>query len=90
MFTITGSEGRGRIAVWCQFLDNLSKDDDAGFFESVHAMKYFDVEESVGCCMDVILWVIPDFLRDHAWEDTGVLVIFHGGAEVEVLMSMPI
>ena len=34
--------------------------------------------------MDVISWILPYFLINHAWKDADELVIFYGGAKVEV------
>ena len=84
MFTITGGEGHGRISVWCQILDNCFEGVDSRFFEDVLTATNFDVHNFNGCNMGVICWVVRNFLRDHTWDDADVMVIFHGGAEVEV------
>ena len=62
----------------------LFEGEDAGFFEAIHAPSDFEVDEAVGRDVDGVAGIVPHFFGGHFRENADVLVVGHGGAEVEV------
>ena len=58
--------------------------DDSCFFEAIHATSYLKVYKTVSGDVDVVAWIIPNFLGGNLWEDADVLEVLHGSAKVEV------
>ena len=62
----------------------LFEGEDAGFFEAIHAPSDLEVDESVGRDVNGVAGIVPHFFGDHFRENPDVLLVDHGGAEVEV------
>ena len=56
------SKWHGCIAIGCQFLDELIESNNPGFFEAVHTSTNFEIYVPVVCDLNVVAWVVPDFL----------------------------
>jgi hypothetical protein len=76
-----GERHRG-VAVGCEVLDEEVEGDDAGFFQAVHSFSDFQVDETIGGDVDIIVGVVPDFLGDDGRGDADILVVIHGGSQV--------
>ena len=71
------------VSVWGEVANELVEGNDSLLFDAIHDFSYFKVYKTVGGDGDVVAWIIPHFLGGHLWEDTYVLVVFHGRAKVE-------
>ena len=71
------------VSVGAEFSNELFECNYAGFLESVHASADFKIDVTVGFDGEVVF--VHDFLWDEIASDADVLVVAHGGAEVEVL-----
>ena len=47
-----------------QFLDELIESNNPGFLEAVHTSTNFEIYVPVACDLDVVAWIVADFLRD--------------------------
>jgi hypothetical protein len=58
-----------------QFLDELVENEDASFFEAIHAATDFEVDVAVAGDGNGVVVVVPDFFRNDGWSDAYVLEV---------------
>ena len=61
------------VSVWGEVSKISVEGNDSCLFEAIHAAFYLKVYKTVGGDVDVVVWIIPNFLGNHLWEDADVL-----------------
>ena len=74
----------GFVYVWVEVANKLVEGDDSCLLEAIHTASYIKVYKTVSIDVDVVVWIIPQFLGKHIWEDADVLELLHGHAKVEI------
>ena len=77
-------KGTVGVAMGCEVLDEEVEGDDSGFFQAVHSFADFQVDETIGGDVDVVMGIIPNFLGNAPRSDAHILEIRHWGAEVVI------
>ena len=73
------------VSMWRQLLDELVEREDTCFLEAVEAATNFKIDVAAVGDVDVVVWIVPDFLGNAPGWDVHVLLVGHRGTKIIVL-----